>query len=129
MLLRKATSLEEFQKENTRNPIQDGCCRPPEDCGFEFKNVMFWTVPKMGLVKKNGDCAVWNNHADMLCFDCDQCKEVFVGDLKKDAFVGDLKKDAMYFGIGLTFELVFVVIIYSIRCCVRRNNGRIYYTG
>ncbi|XVF15167.1 hypothetical protein REPUB_Repub09cG0126900 [Reevesia pubescens] len=112
--------IEEFQKEKTRHPIQDGCCRPPKDCGFEFKNATFWTVPNTGLVKKDGDCMVWNNQPDILCFDCDRCKEIFVA---------DLRRDAMYFGVCLTFELVLVVITYSIGSCAKRNNERRYYTG
>ncbi|KAK6258889.1 hypothetical protein SCA6_013363 [Theobroma cacao] len=120
LMLSEATSLEEFQMENTRHPIQDGCCRPPDGCGFEFKNATFWTVPKTGLVKKDGDCMVWNNQPDNLCFDCDRCKELFVS---------DLRKDALYFGISLTFELLFVVITYSVGCCAKRNNETRYYPG
>ncbi|XWS44910.1 hypothetical protein CRYUN_Cryun15aG0090500 [Craigia yunnanensis] len=88
--------------------------------GFEFKNATFWTVPKTDLVKKDGDCIVWNNQLDILCFDCDRCKEIFVA---------DLRKDAMYFGISLAFDLVLVLITYSIGCSAKRNNERRFYPG
>ncbi|OMO55843.1 Tetraspanin/Peripherin [Corchorus capsularis] len=109
-----ATNLVEFMMEK-RTPIEDNCCRPPQDCGFEFMNATVWKVPKSGLVKNDGDCKIWSNQPDAQCFDCDRCKE---------AFVGDLRKDAKYIGIGLIFEIVFVLFILSIGCCVKKNNDR-----
>ncbi|WRX07768.1 Tetraspanin/Peripherin - like 1 [Theobroma cacao] len=107
LMLSEATSLEEFQMENTRHPIQDGCCRPPDGCGFEFKNATFWTVPKTGLVKKDGDCMVWNNQPDNLCFDCDRCKELFVS---------DLRKDALYFGLMIIGWVIYLHVEWSTEC-------------
>ncbi|OMO55841.1 Tetraspanin/Peripherin [Corchorus capsularis] len=108
------TNLDDFMMEKT-NPIEDGCCRPPRDCGFEFMNATFWKVPKSGLVKNDGDCKLWNNQPDALCFDCNRCKE---------AFVGDLRKDAKYIGIGLIVEVVIVLFILSIGCCAKKNNDK-----
>ncbi|OMP04114.1 Tetraspanin/Peripherin [Corchorus olitorius] len=112
-----ATSLEEFKMEK-RNIVENVCCMPPEDCGFVFKNATYWEVPVTGLVKNDGDCKVWNNQIDGKCYDCDKCKEMFVG---------DLRKDALYIGIALICETVFVLITFCIGCCARKNNKQTKY--
>ncbi|KAK6287517.1 PREDICTED: tetraspanin-11-like [Theobroma cacao] len=111
----KAKNLQDLQLEKTRNPIQDACCRPPEYCEFEFKNATFWTPPKGGVIKRDGNCMAWNNQPDILCFNCDRCKEIIIE---------DLRKDARYMAIGLTCELGFIVVVCILGCCVRINNNK-----
>ncbi|KAJ4867136.1 Aldolase-type TIM barrel protein [Raphanus sativus] len=45
--------------------VKFGCCRPPVECGFESKNVTWWTVPatlqrSQGIAKRGVTCRDWS---------------------------------------------------------------------
>ncbi|OMO55859.1 Tetraspanin/Peripherin [Corchorus capsularis] len=83
-------------------------------------NIIEFMVEKKTPIENDGDCKVWENQPDAQCFDCDRCKEAFVG-------LGDLREDAKYIGICLIVEVVFVLFILSIGCCAKKNNDRNAY--
>lgn len=93
--------------------LQSGCCKPPVECGFEFKNSTNWTVPKSGPAVPDSDCNTWSNQQNELCFNCNSCKAGFLGNIKQQW------KNLLIFNICL---IVFVIIVYSTGCCASRNN-------
>ncbi|OWM90334.1 tetraspanin-11 [Punica granatum] len=107
-------TIAEFDKKKL-SPIESGCCKPPGECGFEFKNATNWVVPKSGLAVPNSDCKTWSNQQNALCYDCDSCKGGFLGNIKQEW------RYLLFFNIG---TIVFVAIIYSTGCCASRNNRK-----
>ncbi|GMH16620.1 hypothetical protein Nepgr_018461 [Nepenthes gracilis] len=104
------TASQFFAKE--LSPIQSGCCKPPDDCGFQYVSPTVWdkgdpTTPT------NSDCSAWNNSPSVLCFDCQSCKAGVLQNLKRD-----WKKAA----IVNIIMLVFLVVVYSAGCCAFKNN-------
>lgn len=94
------------------SPIQSGCCKPPKYCGFEYKNATFWLVPKSGPVVPDVDCRTWSNEQDKLCYDCNSCKGGVLANIRKDWRLLTI--------INVCF-LAFILIMYSISCCTRRD--------
>ncbi|KAK4756385.1 hypothetical protein SAY87_006512 [Trapa incisa] len=101
-----------FNKKNL-SPIESGCCKPPVECGFTFKNSTYWTIPKSGPAVADSDCNTWSNQQNALCFNCNSCKAGFLGNIKKRW------KNLLIFNICL---ILFVIIVYSIGCCASRDN-------
>ncbi|KAL6559546.1 hypothetical protein OROGR_004663 [Orobanche gracilis] len=101
------------------SPILSGCCKPPNDCGFEFGNATYWTIPKAGTATGTGrakddpDCKTWSNVQTKLCFDCESCKA---------AVLYNIKRDWRLLAIFNVCILVLVITVYSIGCCALRNN-------
>ncbi|KAJ4823575.1 hypothetical protein Tsubulata_029691, partial [Turnera subulata] len=61
---------QDFYQKNLP-PLEFGCCSPPKDCGFKFKNATFWTAPESaGLPFTDGDCSLWSNDQKELCYNC-----------------------------------------------------------
>ncbi|ONK78372.1 uncharacterized protein A4U43_C02F18070, partial [Asparagus officinalis] len=57
------------------SPVQAGCCRPPNDCGFTRVNDTYWEAPKSGkFTSSNNDCKAWSNSQDGMCYSCESCK-------------------------------------------------------
>ncbi|WRX07770.1 hypothetical protein QQP08_000257 [Theobroma cacao] len=42
-------SEEEVRSRSDLDNVMTGCCFPPKDCGYEFKNLTYWAVPETGL--------------------------------------------------------------------------------
>ncbi|TYK28381.1 tetraspanin-11 [Cucumis melo var. makuwa] len=105
---------DEFYKKNL-SPIQSGCCKPPSECGFEFKNATFWTVPKSrkGAAVAGGDCKKWSNEQLRLCYECDACK---------GGVLVNVRKEWRHLAIFNGCVLGIVTIVYCIGCCATRNN-------
>lgn len=64
--------------------LKSGCCTPPEECHMRYVNATFWekddtheTGPSV-----NADCNAWKNDRDVLCYDCQSCKQGYVKALK-----------------------------------------------
>ncbi|RZC53989.1 hypothetical protein C5167_012846 [Papaver somniferum] len=95
------------------SPIQSGCCKPPQECGFQYKSAAVWDNPG-NTTSANPDCATWKSApSTALCFDCQSCKAGVLANLKND-----WKKVAV---LNIIF-LIFLIIVYSIGCCAFRNN-------
>ncbi|KAJ9162907.1 hypothetical protein P3X46_022644 [Hevea brasiliensis] len=66
--------------------VESGCCNPPIICEMEYVNATFWKKDE-GISEKSevevGDCETWNNDRSILCYDCESCKEGFVGIMEK----------------------------------------------
>ncbi|KAM3380896.1 hypothetical protein P3S68_006469 [Capsicum galapagoense] len=58
--------------------IQSNCCKLPSNCGFEFHNATYWTIPKAGPMIADGDCKIWSNAQNDLCFNCQSCRTTFL---------------------------------------------------
>lgn len=95
-------------------PIESGCCKPSNDCGFTYHSPTNWT--KTGnATHTNPDCDAWNNDPNLLCYNCQSCKAGLLQNLKSD-----WKRVAI---VNIIF-LVFLIIVYSVGCCAFRNNRR-----
>ncbi|KAK2663536.1 hypothetical protein Ddye_002110 [Dipteronia dyeriana] len=107
-------SVAEFYKKNF-TPIQDSCCNPPKECGFEYKNATFWTAPKKGPAVADSDCKTWSNEQQTLCYDCNSCKRGFLSNVKKEW------RNLMIFNLCV---LLLMICTYTFGCCAKRNNRR-----
>ncbi|GLU20290.1 hypothetical protein SLE2022_364980 [Rubroshorea leprosula] len=101
--------------KKTLTPIQLGCCKPPRECGFQFKNATFWDVPASGPASNITDCRTWSNNKDMLCYNCNSCKSGFLANIEQQW------RHLLFFNICLT---VVLVLVYSIGVCAWRSNRR-----
>ncbi|XP_042485305.1 tetraspanin-8-like [Macadamia integrifolia] len=95
------------------SPIQSGCCKPPTDCGFIYKNATFWVAPKLGPAVPDSDCTTWSNNQETLCYDCKSCKA---------GVLANLKKDWRKLAILNVSVIIILLIVYSVGCCALRNN-------
>lgn len=94
--------------------LQSGCCKPSDECGFEYVSPTNWNKNTTGT-HANQDCQIWDNAKDKLCFDCQSCKAGLLDNVKSA-----WKKVAI---VNIIF-LVFLIIVYSVGCCAFRNNKR-----
>ncbi|GMH17831.1 hypothetical protein Nepgr_019672 [Nepenthes gracilis] len=106
------TTLSQFYAKNL-SPIQSGCCKPSDDCGFQYVSPTNWTNPSGTTTFNDSDCSLWSNDQSTLCFNCQSCKAGVLQNVKSD-----WKKVAIINIICL----VFLVIVYSVGCCAFRNN-------
>ncbi|CAE5957858.1 unnamed protein product [Arabidopsis arenosa] len=98
------------------SPIQSGCCKPPSDCNFEFRNATFWIPPtknETAVAADNGDCGTWSNVQTELCFNCNACKAGVLANIREKW------RNLLVFNICL---LILLITVYSCGCCARRNN-------
>ncbi|KAJ9141207.1 hypothetical protein P3X46_031773 [Hevea brasiliensis] len=93
--------------------VQSGCCKPADECGFEYVSPTNWT--KITPSSTNPDCSAWDNDPNTLCFNCNSCKAGLLDNIKSD-----WKKVAV---VNIVI-LVFLIIVYSVGCCAFRNNKR-----
>ncbi|WVZ94254.1 hypothetical protein U9M48_040164 [Paspalum notatum var. saurae] len=109
-------TFDEFVNDNL-SPVQSGCCKPPTECNFTYLNETYWTPGPSN--SSNPDCSTWSNNQSELCYGCQSCKAGVLGNLKNS-----WKKIAI---INAAF-IVLLIVVYSIGCCVLRNNRRHKYT-
>ncbi|EYU37117.1 hypothetical protein ABFS82_10G130300 [Erythranthe guttata] len=107
-----STPVEVFYKERL-GALQSGCCKPSNDCKFEYSSPTNWTQTGTSTLNANPDCSVWSNDPNVLCYNCQSCKAGLLDNIKSD-----WKRVAV---INVIF-LVFLIIVYSIGCCAFRNN-------
>ncbi|CAN8304825.1 unnamed protein product [Cochlearia groenlandica] len=104
-----------FYRKNL-SPIQSGCCKPPSNCNFEFRNATYWIPPtKNGtaVTSKSGDCGSWSNVQKELCFNCSSCKAGVLANIRQEW------RHLLVFNVCF---LLVLLIVYSCGCCARRNN-------
>ncbi|KAI4329694.1 hypothetical protein MLD38_028049 [Melastoma candidum] len=70
------------------SPIQSGCCKPPRECCFEFRNATYWAIANRsaapgGPVVRNEDCTKWSNDQNKLCYNCNSCKAGFLANIRQ----------------------------------------------
>ncbi|XP_019170598.1 PREDICTED: tetraspanin-8-like isoform X1 [Ipomoea nil] len=105
------TAANDFYKGHL-SALQSGCCKPSNDCNFEYVSPTNWTkTPTSSLT--NQDCVTWSNDPKTLCYSCQSCKAGLLDNIKTD-----WKKVAI---INIIF-LIFLIIVYSVGCCAFRNN-------
>lgn len=113
----------EFFMQNL-SPVQSGCCKPPTVCGFVYQNATFWATPTTGFKSTDADCRQWSNEEEKLCYECGSCKAGVLATIKSRWKVVSI------FNVCL---IVFLILVYSIGCCARRNNNakryEHYYRG
>ncbi|EOA37330.1 hypothetical protein CARUB_v10011030mg [Capsella rubella] len=96
------------------SPIQSGCCKPPSDCNFEFRNATMWMPPKKNeTANENGDCDAWSNVQTELCYNCNACKAGVLANIREKW------RNLLVFNVCL---LILLIIVYSCGVCARRNN-------
>ncbi|EPS74025.1 hypothetical protein M569_00725 [Genlisea aurea] len=104
-----STPLDQFYKEHL-SALQSGCCKPADDCGFQYVSPTNWTQTASST---DPDCSSWSNDPNLLCYGCNSCKAGLLDNIKSD-----WKKVAV---VNIIF-LVFLIIVYSVGCCAFRNN-------
>ncbi|KAJ8767006.1 hypothetical protein K2173_012515 [Erythroxylum novogranatense] len=77
-------------------PIQAGCCKPSDKCGFTYIHPTEWNVTGGGDYKNNPDCLAWNNKSNVFCFNCNSCKAGLVDQMRR------------FFRINAMVDLFFV---------------------
>ncbi|XP_022886112.1 tetraspanin-8-like [Olea europaea var. sylvestris] len=106
-----STKVEDFNRQHLSS-LQSGCCKPSNDCNFQYISPTNWTgTPTSSFT--NPDCFAWSNDPNILCYNCQSCKAGMLDNIKSD-----WKRVAV---INIIF-LVFLIIVYSIGCCAFRNN-------
>ncbi|GJN09740.1 hypothetical protein PR202_ga27771 [Eleusine coracana subsp. coracana] len=96
-----------------------GCCKPPTDCNFAYLNETYWIKAPGPSNSSNPDCDTWSNDQSELCYGCQSCKAGVLGNLNNS-----WKKIAI---INAAI-IVLLIVVYSLGCCVLRNNRRHKYT-
>ncbi|XWS44911.1 hypothetical protein CRYUN_Cryun15aG0090600 [Craigia yunnanensis] len=113
-IINGTTTEEDVHSRGDLDHVPTGCCLPPKDCGYEFKNLTFWAVPETGLRRRDGDCSDWNNWEETLCYNCDSCKL---------SILAQYKQIGAFLAVFSTLETLLVIILfYFSGCCTRRNN-------
>ncbi|KAJ0960857.1 hypothetical protein J5N97_001262 [Dioscorea zingiberensis] len=84
-ILLMLTSLVGFVGASSKNVflLWSGCCKPPTECGFIYRNPTVWDKPA-GFSTSNSDCNAWQNDASILCYECQSCKAGVTENLKAD---------------------------------------------
>ncbi|XP_051150368.1 tetraspanin-8-like [Andrographis paniculata] len=112
LLQDRSTPAEKFFSEHLSS-LQSGCCKPSNDCNFEYVSPTNWREGANSTKQNNKDCNVWSNEAGTLCYGCDSCKAGLLDNIKSD-----WKRVAV---VNIIF-LIFLIIVYSVGCCAFRNN-------
>ncbi|KAL8150540.1 hypothetical protein V2J09_020348 [Rumex salicifolius] len=73
-------NLQDFQNAQL-SPIEEGCCKPPKECGYTFVNPTYWTNP--ANTAGGIDCLLWSNNQTELCYQCSMCKAGFLASVRK----------------------------------------------
>uniref|UniRef100_A0A803L0C3 Uncharacterized protein n=2 Tax=Chenopodium quinoa TaxID=63459 RepID=A0A803L0C3_CHEQI len=109
----KQDSLDKLHKRNL-SPYESGCCKPPEECNFNYTSPTVWVKPENGNYS-NVDCNKWDNDPKTLCYDCQSCKAALLQDVTSHWFFTGVFLVVM---LGLLFLLgigCFVIAIISDR--------------
>ncbi|GAB4853622.1 Tetraspanin-8 [Ancistrocladus abbreviatus] len=106
-----STPASQFYAQNL-SPIQSGCCKPSDDCNFQYVSPTVWNEGN-ATTSTNPDCKAWSNDPNTLCFNCQACKAGVLQNIKSD-----WKKVAV---VNIIF-LIFLIAVYSVGCCAFRNN-------
>ncbi|XP_057528820.1 tetraspanin-7-like [Amaranthus tricolor] len=77
-------TIDEFHKRSL-DAFESGCCKPSEDCNFNYTSPSIWVKPIDGNYT-NIDCNRWSNDENTLCFDCQSCKAAFLQDVTTQWF-------------------------------------------
>ncbi|KAI4326565.1 hypothetical protein MLD38_031867 [Melastoma candidum] len=110
-------AADEFFQLNL-SPIQSGCCKPPSECGFEFRNATYWAIANRSAgpgrpTARNEDCAKWSNDPNKLCYNCNSCKAGFLANIRQQW------RQLLVFNACV---IVVVLAVYSVGCCATKNN-------
>ncbi|KAF7139416.1 hypothetical protein RHSIM_Rhsim07G0177800 [Rhododendron simsii] len=65
------------KKLDDNNFYENGCCAPPQYCGFQDKN-QSWVIPESGFYAKDVNCVTWSSEKTKLCHECETCQAVYV---------------------------------------------------
>lgn len=104
---------------NLHYVLQSGSCKPPTECNFAYLNETYWMKPSGPSNSSNPDCDTWSNDQSELCYACQSCKAGVLANLKNS-----WKKIA----ITNAALIALLLVVYSLGCCVLRNNRRHKYT-
>ncbi|KAH9292072.1 hypothetical protein KI387_042741 [Taxus chinensis] len=109
----------DFYQRNL-SPIQSGCCKPPNSCGYVYGNASYWqgVKPPPASDTSDGDCSTWSDEQDELCYECDSCKAGVLASAKHD-----WRKVA---ALNIVI-LIFLLLVYSVGCCAFRNKRNSVY--
>ncbi|TYI69697.1 hypothetical protein E1A91_D08G171100v1 [Gossypium mustelinum] len=94
------------------NPIQTGCCKPPNECGFTYVNPARWVEENWQVYGENPDCKAWDNDQNILCYNCESCKAGVLDNIKHS-----WKKVQWFYVICQ----MLLIIMYAVGCFAFRN--------
>ncbi|KAJ9187335.1 hypothetical protein P3X46_002801 [Hevea brasiliensis] len=111
-----------FTDDNNQNdflkkkfsPMEAGCCKPPAECRFQYRNGTKWTAAKSGPEVDDSDCKTWSNDPKQLCYNCNSCKA---------GVLSSIRKQWRILAIFLVCVNLFTLIVLSTACCAKRNNS------
>lgn len=116
-LSKQYKSLKEY-KNAALTPIQSGCCQPPSECGFSAKNVSYFDLNSHSKSSTDKDCALFKNAPSIRCYNCDSCRAGVAEYLKKKWRL------VAFFNIA---AFAFLIVLYCVGCCARRNATYVSY--
>ncbi|KAM7278235.1 hypothetical protein ACFE04_005369 [Oxalis oulophora] len=100
--------VEDFYKKNL-SPIQSGCCKPPSECGFEYKNATLWIAQKVRPAVDNTDCQEWSNQQETLCYNCNSCK---------GGVLANIRKKWRHLALFNILVIMVTIFVYCVGCFV-----------
>ncbi|KAF2298882.1 hypothetical protein P3X46_017176 [Hevea brasiliensis] len=100
--------------EQKFSPTQGGCCKPPTECGFHYRNGTTWKVATSGPAVDDSDCKAWSADPKQLCYNCNSCKA---------GVLATIRKQWRTLAIFLICVLIFTLVVFSTACCAKKNNS------
>ncbi|WCJ22033.1 Tetraspanin family protein [Euphorbia peplus] len=100
----------DFHVLHNLSPIENGCCKPPTECGYKYKNGTTWLIPKSGPETKNSDCQTWRNDEEKLCYNCKTCK---------GGVLEESRLTWIIFSILDFFDIAILIIMFTLSCLTR----------
>ncbi|KAK6941399.1 Tetraspanin/Peripherin [Dillenia turbinata] len=85
--------------------VQSGCCKPPTICGYQYVNTTLWVNPTNPT--SDPDCHAWNNDQTKLCYNCNSCKAVLLGNIREEWRKAN---------VVLIVTVVVLIFVYIIAC-------------
>lgn len=86
--------------------MQSSCCKPPTACSYAVDAT---------TLAQDLDCYRWNNHPNLLCYECDSCKA---------GVLETMRIDWRKLSILNIVMVILLICIYSVGCCAYQNTKR-----
>ncbi|CAL5376457.1 unnamed protein product [Camellia sinensis] len=99
--------------------IEAGCCRPPVSCNMEYINATYWRKEEEeellldSSIPYNRDCDLWTNKENVLCYNCNACREGFLKTLQGKWWKLGMFLVVMSFLLILSHLLLFVITMWE----------------
>ncbi|KAK9758036.1 hypothetical protein RND81_01G202300 [Saponaria officinalis] len=102
------------------NSFESGCCKPPEECKFNYTSPTIWTNSTNTTAttnNTNADCYKWSNDPNTYCFNCLSCKAAFAQDVKDSLYIPRVV------AVILLGKLVLLTLLGCLIICCKACSG------